>query len=153
MAAVDDVPVWVISCITVRKGYRGRSVAIAMIGATVEYAENKRAAAVERYPRQGVHDGSAHMAESMFRRAGFRRIRGVVPGLPRVYTPRVTMRATRGTARSSSPSRTRSRGQLTRPDLVECALQGTNDVERSADCSSDSNAGFKPLMAMLYDSF
>jgi GNAT superfamily N-acetyltransferase len=113
-SAVDDVPVWVIPCITVRKGHRGRGVAIAMIRATVAYAAKKGAAAVEGYTRpdgKRVHDGSAHMGtESMFRRAGFKRIRGVVPGLPRYYTPRVTMRAASGTQpRTSSPSRTRSR--------------------------------------------
>ena len=72
-----------------------------MIRATVAYAAAKGAAAVEDYARpdgKRVHDGSAHMGtESMFRRAGFKRIRGVVPGLPRYYTPRVTMRATSAT--------------------------------------------------------
>ena len=80
-----------------------RNVAIAMIRATVAYAAKEGAAAVEGYARpdgKRVHEGSAHMGtESMFRRAGFRRIRGVVPGLPRFYTPRVTMRATSGTKR------------------------------------------------------
>ena len=113
-SAVDDVPVWVIPCITVRKGYRGRGVAIAMIRATVLYAKKKGAAAVEGYARpdgKRIHDGSAHMGtESMFRRAGFKRIRGVVPGLPRYYAPRVTMRATAATTRrTSSPTRTPSR--------------------------------------------
>jgi GNAT superfamily N-acetyltransferase len=113
-SAVDDVPVWVIPCITVRKGHRGRGVAIPMIRATAAYAAKKGIAAVEGYARpdgKRVHDGSAHMGtESMFRKAGFKRIRGVVPGLPRYYTPRVTMRATSGTKpRTSSPSRTRSR--------------------------------------------
>jgi GNAT superfamily N-acetyltransferase len=112
MSAVDDVPVWVIPCITVRKGYRGRGVAIAMIRATIAYATKKGSAAVEGYARpdgKRVHDGSAHMGtESMFRRAGFRRIRGVVPGLPRYYTPRVTMRATCGTKRRTSRPRASS---------------------------------------------
>ena len=95
---VDDVPVWVIPCITVRKGHRGKGVAIAMIRAAVAYAEEKGAPAVEGYARtdeKRVHDGSAHMGTvSMFRRAGFRRIRGAITGIPRYYTPRVTMRAT-----------------------------------------------------------
>jgi GNAT superfamily N-acetyltransferase len=97
MAPVDDVPVWVIPCITVRKGYRGKGIAIAMIRATVAYAAEKGAAAVEGYPRPAgarVHDGSAAQGtESMFRRAGFKRIRGVLPGIPRYYAPRITMRA------------------------------------------------------------
>jgi GNAT superfamily N-acetyltransferase len=107
MAVVDDVLVWVIPCITVRKGYRGRGVAIAMLRENVAYATKKGAAAVEGYPRpdgKRVHDGSAHMgSESMFRRAGFKRIRGVVPGLPRYYTPRVTMRATVTTTARATP--------------------------------------------------
>jgi hypothetical protein len=80
-------------------------VAIAMVRATVAYAAEKGAVAVEGYARQDgkrVHDGSAHMGtESMFRRAGFKRIRGVVPGLPGYYTPRITMRAATG----AKPSR------------------------------------------------
>jgi GNAT superfamily N-acetyltransferase len=96
--AVDDVPVWVIPCITVRKGHRGKGIAIAMIRAALAYATEKGAPALEGYARKDgkrVHDGSAHMGtESMFQRAGFKRIRGFIPGLPRFYTPRVTMRAT-----------------------------------------------------------
>ena len=106
---VDDVPVWVIPCITVRQGYRGKGVAIAMIRATVLYATEKGAVAVEGYARpdgKRIHDGSAHMGtESMFRRAGFKRIRGVVPGLPRYYAPRVTMRAITSAAASTARAR------------------------------------------------
>jgi GNAT superfamily N-acetyltransferase len=109
MSPVDEVPVWVIPCINVRKGYRGRGVAIAMIRATLAYAAKKGAPAVEGYARpdgKRVHDGSAYMGtESMFRRAGFRRIRGVVPGIPRYYTPRITMRATIGTKAGASRRR------------------------------------------------
>jgi GNAT superfamily N-acetyltransferase len=103
---VDEVPVWVIPCITVRKGHRGKGVAIAMIRAAVAYAREKGAPAVEGYARldgKRVHDGSAHMGtESMYRRAGFKRIRGVIPGLPRYFTPRVTMRATAASLKQRS---------------------------------------------------
>jgi GNAT superfamily N-acetyltransferase len=108
-SAVDDVPVWVIPCITVRKGYRGRGVAIAMIRATVAYAAKMGVAVVEGHARpdgKRVHDGSAAMGtESMFRRAGFKRVRGVVPGLPRYYTPRVAMRAVTSAAASTARAR------------------------------------------------
>ena len=94
---VDDVPVWIIPCMTVRRGYRGRGVAIAMIRAAVAEAAKRGAPAVEAYVRAGrerVHDGSAaHGTEPMFRRAGFKRVRGVRKDLPRGWTPRVTMRA------------------------------------------------------------
>src|SRR5258705_9573374 len=102
MRAVDDVPVWIIPCITVRRGYRGKGIAIAMIRAAVAFAAERGAPAVEGYARAGkerVHDGSAHMGtESMYRRAGFKRVRGVMKDLPRVWTPRVTMRASTGAA-------------------------------------------------------
>ncbi len=94
---VDDVPAWVIPCITVRRGHRGRGVAVAMIRAAVAYAGEHGAPAIEAYPRASgtrVHDDFAFFGtEPMFRRAGFRRIRGVLPKLPRGWTPRVTMRA------------------------------------------------------------
>lgn len=95
---VDDVPAWVIPCITVRRGYRGRGVAVALLREAVEYAGRRGAPAVEGYPRTAgprVHDDFAFIGtEPMFRKAGFRRIRGVMPELPRGWTPRVTMRAT-----------------------------------------------------------
>lgn len=88
---------WVIPCITVRRGYRGRGVAVAMLRAAVDYAATRGAPAVEAYPRTGtkrVHDDFAYIGtEAMFRKAGFRRARGVMKDLPKGWTPRVTMRA------------------------------------------------------------
>ncbi|MDP9251962.1 MAG: GNAT family N-acetyltransferase [Chloroflexota bacterium] len=111
---VDDVAAWVIPCITVLRGHRGQGVAIAMIRAAVDYAEKRGAPAVEAYPRaegKRVHDDFAFFGtEAMFRKAGFRRIRGVLPRLPKNWTPRVTMRATCGSSpKTSSASRTRSK--------------------------------------------
>jgi GNAT superfamily N-acetyltransferase len=67
---VDDVPVWIIPCITVRRGYRSEGIAIAMIPAAMAYAAERGAPAVEGYARAGkepVHNGSAHMGtESMY---------------------------------------------------------------------------------------
>ncbi len=78
-----------------------------MIRAALASAAEKGAPAVKGYARSDgkrVHDGSAHMCtESMFRRAGFRRIRGVIPDLPRsFYTPRITVRATVAPAKKRS---------------------------------------------------
>ena len=93
---VDEVAAWVIPCITVRRGHRGQGVAVAMIRATVEYAGKRGAPAVEAYPRapgQRVHDDYAFFGtEAMFRKAGFRKLRGVLRGLPKGWAPRVTMR-------------------------------------------------------------
>jgi GNAT superfamily N-acetyltransferase len=104
---------WVIPCITVRRGYRGRGVAVAMLRAAVEYAGKRGAPAVEAYPRadaKRVHDDFAYIGtEAMFRKAGFRRARGVMKDLPKGWTPRVTMRASCAPPKTtSSRSRTRS---------------------------------------------
>jgi GNAT superfamily N-acetyltransferase len=95
---VDDVAAWVIPCITVRRGHRGQGVAVAMIRAAVKYAGKRGAPAVEAYPRADltrVNDDFAFFGTSaMFRKAGFRQIRGVLRGLPKGWAPRVTMRQT-----------------------------------------------------------
>lgn len=108
---VDDVRVWVIPCITVRRKARGRGVAQALIRAAVDYAASRGAPAVEAYPRAGgvrVHDDLAFIGtEALFRRAGFRKIRGPLDPLPRGWTPRVTMRMT-CTSKTSRRPRARS---------------------------------------------
>lgn len=93
---VDDVDVWVIPCVTVAKAARGQGVGVALIEAAAAYAFANGAPAVEAYPRAGdsrVGDDNAFFGtEPMFRRAGFRQARGPIEGLPRNWTPRVTMR-------------------------------------------------------------
>lgn len=95
---VDDVPAWVIPCITVRRSHRGKGVSIAMIRAAVDYAGARGAPAVEAYPRASrtrVHDDYAFFGtEPMFRKAGFQQVRAELPNLPKGWTPRVTMRRT-----------------------------------------------------------
>lgn len=94
---VDDAEVWVIPCVTVRKGMRGQGIAIALLRAAVEYARAHGAPAVEAYPRAGnvrTGDDNAYFgAEPMFRRAGFRVVRAPLANIPRNWTPRVAMRA------------------------------------------------------------
>ncbi len=93
---VDDVAVWVIPCLTVRRGHRGQGVAVTMIRAAVDYAGKRGAPAVEAYPRAAgkrVHDDYAFFGtKAMFEKAGFRQVRGVLPGLRKGSVPRVTMR-------------------------------------------------------------
>jgi GNAT superfamily N-acetyltransferase len=95
---VDDVEAWVIPCITVRRGHRGKGVAVAMLRAAVDYAGKRGAPAVEGYPRaetKRLHDDFAFIGtEAMFRKAGFRQVRGRLTGLPKFWAPRVTMRKT-----------------------------------------------------------
>jgi GNAT superfamily N-acetyltransferase len=47
---VDGVPVWSISCLYVRKGYRRRGITSALIAAAVRFAKAAGALAVEAYP-------------------------------------------------------------------------------------------------------
>lgn len=111
---VDDIAAWVIPCITVRRGYRGKGVGVAMLRAAVEYAGERGAPAIEAYPRvaaRRLHDDFAFIGtEALFRKAGYRKVRGVLPKLPKGWAPRVTMRATcRSSPRTSSGSRRRSK--------------------------------------------
>ena len=96
--AVDDLAVWVIPCITVRRGHRGQGIAVGLIKAAVDYAAKFGAPAVEGYPRadnKRLNDDFVFFGnEAMFRKAGFRQVRGVLEGLPKTWTPRVTMRRT-----------------------------------------------------------
>ena len=93
----DDEPVWLIPCITVRKGYRGQGIAVALIRAAVAYAGEHGAPAVEAYPRAGAErtgDDNAYFGtEPLFRRAGFEVVREPLQGLPRNWLPKLAMRA------------------------------------------------------------
>jgi GNAT superfamily N-acetyltransferase len=111
---VDAVDAWVVPCITVRRGYRGKGVAVAMLRAALDYAGERGAPAVEGYPRaetKRLHDDFAFIGtEAMFRKAGYRKVRGVLPRLPKGWAPRVTMRASCGSSRktsSASPRRSK----------------------------------------------
>ena len=93
---VDHEPVWVIPCVTVRKGRRGCGIALALIHAAVAYAGEHGAPAVEAYPRAGgertADDNAYFGTEPLFRRAGFEVVRGPLQDRPRNWTPRVAMR-------------------------------------------------------------
>jgi GNAT superfamily N-acetyltransferase len=47
---VDDLPVWSISCLYVRKGYRKKGVTSALIAAAITRARRAKAPAIEGYP-------------------------------------------------------------------------------------------------------
>ena len=95
---VDDTEVWVIPCVTVMKTARRRGIAVALIKAAVQYAAEQGAPAVEAYPRAGTartgDDNAYFGTEPLFRRAGFKVVRGPLKDRPKNWTPRVTMRAT-----------------------------------------------------------
>jgi GNAT superfamily N-acetyltransferase len=112
---VDDLAVWAVPCFYVHRAHRAAGVTTALLRAAIEYARAEGAPAVEGYPRSDdaprVSPESAFFGtEAMYRRAGYRKVRGVRKDLPRGWAPRVTMRATcEPSKKTSSPSRTRSR--------------------------------------------
>lgn len=71
---VDDVPVWSISCLYVRKGYRRRGITSALISAALKAAKTAGAPALEAYPLDADLTPSASGTgyASTFARAGFK---------------------------------------------------------------------------------
>ena len=71
---VDDLPVWSISCLDVRKGYRRRGITSALIAAALKLAKSAGAPALEAYPLDADLTPSASGTgyASTFARAGFK---------------------------------------------------------------------------------
>jgi GNAT superfamily N-acetyltransferase len=70
---VDELPVWSLSCFYIRKGYRKKGVASALIAEALEYARRAGAVALEAYPLDAdLTPSSSHTGYlSTFLRAGF----------------------------------------------------------------------------------
>jgi GNAT superfamily N-acetyltransferase len=81
---VDDVPVWSISCLYVRKGYRRRGVTSALIAAALQAAKSAGAPALEAYPLDAGLTPSASGTgyASTFARAGFKTVVRHAPPRP-----------------------------------------------------------------------
>lgn len=81
---VDDMPVWSVSCLYVRKGYRRQGVTSALIAAAVKAAKRAGAPALEAYPFDAKLSPSATGTgyASTFARAGFRVVARRVPPRP-----------------------------------------------------------------------
>src|SRR5437763_12469978 len=73
---VDDVPVWSLSCLYVRKGYRRQGVTSALIAAALKAAKRAKAPALEAYPIDADETPSASGTgyASTFARAGFKTV-------------------------------------------------------------------------------
>jgi GNAT superfamily N-acetyltransferase len=77
LAPIDDVPVWSIVCFVVSRRARGQGIAAGLLDATVEYARDHGAIALEAYPvevPEGERIASANAYRgtlTMFERAGF----------------------------------------------------------------------------------
>ena len=81
---VDDVPVWSLSCLYVRKGYRRRGITSALIVAALQAAERANAPALDAYPFDADVSPSASGTgyASTFARAGFRTVARRSPERP-----------------------------------------------------------------------
>ena len=81
---VDDPPVWSISCLYVRKGYRRRGITSALIAAAVKAAKAAGAPALEAYPLDADLTPSASGTgyASTFVRAGFKTVGRHTPPRP-----------------------------------------------------------------------
>ena len=81
---VDDLPVWSISCLYVRKGYRKRGITSALIAAAVKAAKSAEAPALEAYPLDTELTPSASGTgyASTFARASFETVARHTPPRP-----------------------------------------------------------------------
>lgn len=81
---VDDVPVWSLSCLYVRKGYRRQGITSALIAAALEAAKRAGAPALEAYPLDANLSPSSSGTgyASTFERAGFKIVARHVPPRP-----------------------------------------------------------------------
>lgn len=96
---VDDVPVWIIPCVTVAKSARRQGIAVELIKAAAGYAFENGAEAVEAYPRAGADrtgdDNVYFGAQPLFERAGFEVVREPLENRPKNWIARVAMRLVR----------------------------------------------------------
>lgn len=81
---IDDLPVWSISCLFVRKGYRRQGITSGLIAAALVVAKRAGAPALEAYPLDANLTPSASGTgyASTFERAGFREVARHVPPRP-----------------------------------------------------------------------
>ncbi len=85
--AVDNKPVWSLTCFYIRKGWRGKGITTALIDAATTFARKAGASAVEAYP---TRTGSARRSNSIlytgaattFARAGFKTVALPAPHRP-----------------------------------------------------------------------
>lgn len=81
---VDDLPVWALSCLYVRKGFRRRGITARLIAAALAAAKEAGAPALEAYPFDAELSPSASGCgyASTFARAGFKVVARRVPARP-----------------------------------------------------------------------
>ena len=77
---VDDVPVWVVSCFYVRRGYRKKGVMTALIRAALAAAKRSKAPALEAYPMDTPRGYTGYIPT--FKKAGFKAVAHYSPKRP-----------------------------------------------------------------------
>ena len=84
LARVDDVPVWSLSCLYVRIGYRRRGIATALITEAMRAAKRAKAPALEAYPFDASLSPSSTSTgyASTFARLGFQVVARRIPARP-----------------------------------------------------------------------
>jgi GNAT superfamily N-acetyltransferase len=76
----DDSEVWAVTCLVIRKGYRGRGLTYPLAKATIDYARRCGARALEAYPMitqpgREITWGELHVgARQTFEEAGFKEV-------------------------------------------------------------------------------
>lgn len=76
----DDAGVWAVTCFVVRKGYRGRGLMYPLARATIDFARERGASAIEAYPMitqpgREITWGELHVgARQVFEEAGFKEV-------------------------------------------------------------------------------
>jgi GNAT superfamily N-acetyltransferase len=76
----NDHDVWAVTCLVVRKGYRGRGLTYPLARATIDYARERGARALEAYPMitqpgREITWGELHVgARQVFEDAGFEEV-------------------------------------------------------------------------------
>jgi GNAT superfamily N-acetyltransferase len=80
----DDIPVWSLSCLYVRRGYRRQGVTSALIDGALKAAKRAKAPALEAYPLDDNKSSSSSFTgyASTFTRAGFKTVTRHVPARP-----------------------------------------------------------------------
>ena len=81
---VDDAPVWSLSCLYVRKGFRRQGITSRLIAAALETARRAKAPALEAYPFDAELSPSATGTgyASTFAHAGFKEVARRIPARP-----------------------------------------------------------------------
>ena len=81
---VDDLPVWSLSCLYIRIGYRRRGVSVALIKEAMRMAKRAKAPALEAYPFDAAVSPSSTSTgfASTFARLGFKVVARRIPARP-----------------------------------------------------------------------